>query len=103
MEITDRWITIRVAEHDVRAVLHASASDGDKSATGSADLELPMALIKDLRGVITEHAAVVDDAAMEALHESRRIDRGGTPPAGVKAIKVGGGIGMQGDAARRKT
>ncbi len=101
--IDRHWIAIRVDEDEARASLFASASDDGKTATGSVPLELTKELVKELRAVLKEHAEEADRAAMGALMESIRIDQNAAPPEGVKAIKVGGGLGMSGDTARRKS
>jgi hypothetical protein len=100
-QIRQRWIQIRIEDDGAHASLSASADDGSRSATGSRDLELPKQLVKDLQDVIKDHADEVDEVAMTALHESRRVDAGDVSP-GVKAIKLGGGLSLHGDAAGRK-
>lgn len=102
LEVTERWMTIRIGEKYATARLYASASDGDKSATGARDVELPKQLVKDLQEAIDDNAEMVDEDALANLHQSRQIDRGAEPPDGVKAIKLDGGLGMKGEAARRK-
>jgi hypothetical protein len=103
LSIDKRWITIRVEDDDARATLHAMATNGDKTATGVLSVELAAADIKLLRGIINDNMEAIDQEAMGNLMESIRIDQNAAPPKGVKTIKVGGGLGMSGDAARRKT
>ena len=98
IEITNRWITLRVDGDGATGALHALASDGERSASSSVDIELPKSLVKELQAVITEHSGRAEGRATADLYESIKAD--GPNPDGPPSIKLEGSISMAGDPGK---
>lgn len=98
IEITNRWITLRVDGDSARGSLYALASAGGRTASASVNLELPESLVKQLRTIIDQQSGPADGQAIGDLYQSINADR--EEPDGPPSIKIEGSISIAGDPGK---
>jgi hypothetical protein len=102
LSISKLWLTLRIEEDSASGALHAEATDGNKTATSSVEVEPDAKFLRMFRKVMKENADTAGALAMEALVQSLGIDREDAPPPGVIALKLEGGITSENAPVRMK-
>lgn len=97
ISITNRWITLRVDGGSARGALNAQASDGERTASASVNLELPDSLVEQLRKVIDEQSGPAEGQAIGDLYQSINADK---EPSGPPSIKLEGSISIAGETGK---